>query len=54
MKSIWRLVTVMTPAAAQSKVTRFGPKVGQIGPKSDKSGDFSDQIQYILAQSDPL
>ena len=30
-------------------VTRFGPKVGQIGPKWDKSGKFSDQIQYILA-----
>ena len=30
-------------------VTRFGPKVGQIGPKLDKSGKFSDQIQYILA-----
>ena len=29
--------------------TRFGPKVGQIGPKWDKSGKFSDQIQYILA-----
>ena len=23
---------------------RFGPKVGQIGPKWDKSGTFSDQI----------
>ena len=30
-------------------VTRFGPKVGQIGPKWGKSGKFSDQIQYILA-----
>ena len=28
-------------------MTRFGPKVGQIDPKWDKSGDFSDQIQYI-------
>ena len=28
-------------------VIRFGPKVGQIGPKWDKSGDFSNQIQYI-------
>ena len=33
----------------QTTVTRFGPKVGQIGPKWDKSGKFSDQIQYILA-----
>ena len=32
-----------------STVTRIGPKVGQIGPKWDKSGKFSDQIQYILA-----
>ena len=31
-------------------LTRFGPKVGQIGPKWDISGDFSDQIQYILAR----
>ena len=28
---------------------RFGPKVGQIGPKWVKSGTFSGQIQYILA-----
>ena len=27
----------------------FGHKVGQIGPKWDKTGDFSDQIHYILA-----
>ena len=27
-----------------TRVTRFGPKVGQIGPKSDKSETFSDQI----------
>ena len=25
-------------------MARFGPKVGQIGPKWDKSGTFSDQI----------
>ena len=28
---------------------RFGSKVGQISPKWDKSGIFSDQIQYIFA-----
>ena len=28
---------------------RFGSKVGQIGPKSDKSGAFSDQISVHLA-----
>ena len=42
---------------------RFSSKVGQIGPKWDKSGDFSDQISVHLArgricpiwgQSDPL
>ena len=31
-------------------VNRFGPKVGHIGPKWDKPGKFSDQIQYILAR----
>ena len=43
-------------------VTRFGPKVGQFGPKWDKSGAFSDQISVHLAprmcpiwgQSDPF
>ena len=25
-------------------IARFGPKVGQIGPKWEKSGTFSDQI----------
>ena len=29
---------------------RFGSKVAQIGPKWEKSGAFSDQIQYILAR----
>ena len=31
----------------QTRVTRFGAEVGQIGPEWDKSGTFSDQIQYI-------
>ena len=30
-------------------VTRLGPKGSQVGAKWDKSGDFSAQIQYILA-----
>ena len=30
---------------------RFGSKVGQIGPKRDKSGAFSDQISVHLARS---
>ena len=29
---------------------RFGSKVGQIGPKWDKSGAFSDQISLHLAR----
>ena len=34
-----------------SRVARFGLKVGQIGAKWDKSGDFFlDQIQYVLAR----
>ena len=41
---------LFTLARLPSTVTRFGPKVGQIGPKWDKSGKFSDQIQYILAR----
>ena len=28
---------------------RFGSKVGQIGPKWDKSGTFSDQLSVHLA-----
>ena len=34
----------------QSRDGRFGSKVGQIGPKWDKSGAFSDQISVHLAQ----
>ena len=35
----------------QHKDDRFGPKVGQIGPKWDKSGKFSDQISiYFFAR----
>jgi len=30
-------------------VARFGPKVGQIGPKWDKSGTFSDPISVHFA-----
>ena len=31
---------------------RFGPKVGHIYPKLDKSGNFSDQILVHLARRD--
>ena len=34
----------------QSRDGRFGSKVGQIGPKLDKSGTFSDQISVHLAR----
>ena len=33
---------------------RFGSKVGQIGPKWDKSGTFSDQISVHLAPMGPI
>ena len=33
-------------------VTRFGPKVGQISPKWDKSGTFSDQISVHFGAGD--
>ena len=33
-----------------SRDGRFGSEVGQIGPKWDKSGAFSDQISVHLAQ----
>ena len=32
-----------------SRDGKFGSKVGQVGPKWDKSGDFSDHILRILA-----
>ena len=31
-------------------MTKFGPKMGQIGPKLDRSPIFSDQIHYLLAR----
>ena len=34
----------------RSRDGRFGSKVGQIGPKWDKSGAFSDQISVHLAR----
>ena len=42
-------VSLINVWSLDNTVTIFGPKVGQIGPKWDKSGKFSDQIQYILA-----
>ena len=35
----------------QHRDARFGFKVGQIDPKRDKSGTFSDQISVHLARS---
>ena len=40
-------VTVRPPTVRDA---RFGSKVGQIGPKWDKSGAFSDQISVHLAR----
>ena len=39
----------LEPAHHHSRELRHSPNVGHITPKWDKSGDFSDQIQYILA-----
>ena len=39
-----------TPSLKQCRDGRFGFKVGQIGPKWDKSGTFSDQISVHLAR----
>ena len=36
-----------------STVTGFGPKMGQIGPKWDKSGTFSDQISVHFGTAAP-
>ena len=37
-------------SVANTRNGRFGSKVGQIGPKWDKSGAFSDQISVHLAR----
>ena len=37
------------PTLLYSRDGRFGTKVGQIGPKWDKSGAFSDQVSVHLA-----
>ena len=47
--SISANLTPPSPMSLHITVTRFRPEVGLIGPKWDKSGKFSDQIQYILA-----
>ena len=33
-----------------NSIVKFTSKLGQIGPKWDKSGSFYDQFQYILAR----
>ena len=40
----------MSSRPANTRDGRFGSKVGQIGPKWDKSGAFSDQISVHLAR----
>ena len=53
VKVKWRCLLTLSQVCKQSRLksagVRFGPEVCQIGPKWDKSGTFSDQIQYILA-----
>ena len=59
--NIWHLCRPQT-VCLHIRDGRFGSKVGQIGPKWDQSGAFSDQISVHLApricpiwgQSDPL
>ena len=41
--------TLITSGVISSRDGRFGSKVGQIGPKWDKSRVFSDQISVHLA-----
>ena len=44
---VW--MSVPDEMSGWTKDGRFGSKVGQIGPKLDKSGAFSDQISVHLA-----
>ena len=48
-----QLTTVDYRSDLNSRDGRFGSKVGQIGPKWDKSGAFSDQISVHLAPTIP-
>ena len=41
---------VMSGIPVHDRDGRFGSKEGQIGPKWDKSGAFSDQISVHLAR----
>ena len=45
------IMTAQSPAKwGRARDGRFGSKVGQIGPKWDKSGAFLDQISVHLAR----
>ena len=64
MADVWRhsysagIQPVTSRDISVSRITimngRFGSKVGQIGPKWDKSGTFSDQISVHLARSSQM
>ena len=47
VQDVWPYLT--SPCQTNVTYVRFGPRVGKIGHKWDKSWNFSDQIQYILA-----
>ena len=49
--SLEQLAELITPPARDGK---FGSKVGQIGPKWDKFGAFSDHISVQLARGQNL
>ena len=54
---IWPQSDRQSGIPATSQLTddiMFGSKVGQIGPKWDKSGTFSDQISVHLARSSQM
>ena len=42
------MIVIVSVRLFQGRDGRFGSKVGQIGPKRDKSGAFSDQISVHL------
>ena len=44
------LSSLAVALCTERRVVRFGSKVGQIGPKWEKSGAFSDQISVHLAR----
>ena len=56
MEGVRRVNIDIPPALTytRTRMTRIGPKGGQISPKWNKSWNFSDQIQYILVSQTVL